>query len=350
MSVKREDIERVVASGDVAAQVELGRQMEADGEQNIARGLFASAAQGGAPEGLRLLAVSLLSRKPVNADEGIRLLKTAAEQGDGEALHLCAVIASQDEALNDRHIVALRYLTRAAEKGFALAQSTLKLLAQADSDDWFALAGSVDLAQWMTIPEGTPFCDSPRMETFEQFISTELCDWFISRAAPRLKAATVYDPKDGSNLKTDARTNTTAAFPIADTDLPLMMTQARITKLTGLRVPRLEPPVVLHYEVGEQFAPHYDFLNPQVPAFAKELAENGQRVATFLIYLNDDFEGGETDFPVLNRKFKGRKGDAILFWNLDPQGVPDERTRHAGVSPTSGEKWLFSQWLRAPKT
>jgi hypothetical protein len=65
-----------------------------------------------------------------------------------------------------------------------------------------------------------------------------------------------------------------------------------------------------------------------------------------LIYLNDDFDGGETNFPLINRRFKGRKGDALFFRNVNDAGAPDIRTLHAGLAPTRGEKWLFSQWAR----
>ena len=69
-------------------------------------------------------------------------------------------------------------------------------------------------------------------------------------------------------------------------------------------------------------------------------------MATLLIYLNDGFEGGETHFPLTGLRFKGRKGDALLFHNVLPGGAPDPITLHAGLAPARGEKWLFSQWIR----
>ena len=89
-----------------------------------------------------------------------------------------------------------------------------------------------------------------------------------------------------------------------------------------------------------------DYLDTTQPGYAREVAERGQRVATFLLYLNDDYEGGETEFPFLGFRYKGKKGDALLFWNVTPSGAPDLNTRHAGTPPTSGEKWVLSQWLR----
>jgi hypothetical protein len=69
-------------------------------------------------------------------------------------------------------------------------------------------------------------------------------------------------------------------------------------------------------------------------------------VATFLIYLNDAFDGGETEFPKLGLKHRGRAGSALYFANLGADGAGDPRTLHAGRAPVRGEKWLFSQWVR----
>lgn len=76
------------------------------------------------------------------------------------------------------------------------------------------------------------------------------------------------------------------------------------------------------------------------------MAGHGQRILTFLLYLNDDFEGGETEFPLAGIRHKGKKGDALFFWNVHPDGRLDRQTLHAGLPPGIGEKWLLSQWVR----
>ena len=103
---------------------------------------------------------------------------------------------------------------------------------------------------------------------------------------------------------------------------------------------------MLHYAPGQEFKPHFDFLDPDIPSDADEIARRGQRNMTLLVYLNDDYTGGETEFPVLGLRYKGRKGDALLFRNLDSAGAPDRRMLHAGLTPVTGEKWLLSQWTR----
>jgi hypothetical protein len=75
----------------------------------------------------------------------------------------------------------------------------------------------------------------------------------------------------------------------------------------------------------------------------------GQRAVTFLVYLNDDYDGAETAFLALKWRYRGNKGDAILFRNVDSTGAPDLATLHAGLTPSRGEKWLLSQWIRMPQ-
>ena len=141
--------------------------------------------------------------------------------------------------------------------------------------------------------------------------------------------------------------NSAALFDIVRTDLVLLAIRARICAASGFPPQQLEETNVLHYAVGQRFTRHFDFLEPGVAGFAEEIATKGQRVATFLIYLNSAFEGAETDFPLLERRFRPPAGGALFFSNVDATGAPDRKTLHAGLAPVSGEKWLLSQWIRA---
>jgi prolyl 4-hydroxylase len=71
-----------------------------------------------------------------------------------------------------------------------------------------------------------------------------------------------------------------------------------------------------------------------------------QRFWTALIYLNDGYKGGETDFPRLDIRVEGAMGDALIFCSLDKAGRPDPLTEHAGLPVTSGTKWLATRWIR----
>jgi prolyl 4-hydroxylase len=156
----------------------------------------------------------------------------------------------------------------------------------------------------------------------------------------------VYDTRQGG-LKLDAkRTNEGTMFYLGDTDLVIHMVRARIARAAGVGVEALELLQVLHYSVGELYRQHVDCLLPSLPDYEEEIRFRGQRVKTCLVYLNDDYEGGETDFPRLGLKVRGGTGEALIFENVLADGTGDMKTVHAGLPPTRGEKWLLSQWIR----
>jgi len=169
------------------------------------------------------------------------------------------------------------------------------------------------------------------------------------RAWPyQLEAAQVYDAETGDLRADSNRSNSAAQLDVERIDTFTAFVRARIAALANVSAAGLETSQILHYRVGQQFAEHCDFLDPGSPGHAQDIAKHGQRALTVLIYLNDDYEGGDTAFPGLGRSYKGHKGDALVLWNLTPEGAPDWRTRHIGTAPTHGEKWLFSQWVRIP--
>jgi prolyl 4-hydroxylase len=173
-----------------------------------------------------------------------------------------------------------------------------------------------------------------------------VCDWLIERSRGRLERARVYDVRTQSDFIDDSRTNSFAVFNIVETDLVQQMVQARMSVGCGQPMQHMEAATVLHYAVGETIGNHYDFVDPSQPGYAEEVARRGHRVVTFLVYLNEGYEGGETVFPRLGVSHSGRRGEGLLFVNTLPDGQPDLRTLHNGQPPTRGEKWLFSQFIR----
>ncbi len=213
-------------------------------------------------------------------------------------------------------------------------------------DDWGRMRTDTDLDAWLTPPEPRLVRESPRIQVIEDFLPRAACEWLITQARGKLGRATIYDKATGGNTRDGRRTNTQCDLDVEIGGVLTFIIRARISVITGRQDAAMEVPKVLHYSPGETFAEHFDYLNPDEPAFARELATRGQRTDTFLIYLNEDFSGGETYFPELDIAHTGATGDALLFSNVDAQGKPDEATRHAGLPPTTGEKWLFSQWIR----
>jgi prolyl 4-hydroxylase len=212
---------------------------------------------------------------------------------------------------------------------------------------WQDLRSAIDLSRWLAPPPKPEFSEGLRIAVAEDFAAPELCDWLIARARARLKPAKILDRETGQSSVSNERSGSACLFRRPDSDLIVAIVRARIAAVTETRVDALEIPTVLHYLKGQEFTPHFDItINPDAPDYRERLARGDQqRVITFLLYLNDDYEGGETEFPALGERWKGRRGEGLFFWNVHPDGTLDERKLHAGLPVTQGEKWVFSQWI-----
>jgi prolyl 4-hydroxylase len=290
---------------------------------------------------------------------GAELLTRAAREGGAEAAALMAVLAGAGACRTQSWDDAFDYLQLAAERGWTTAQAQLRLLcrdrdmaersvgtASPDARGWRRLREGVDVADWINPPQRQVISESPRIRKIDGFVASDVCSWLIERARGRLARARIYSPVGGGPAVDPSRTNTETDFDITESDLVLLLVRARIAAATGLPPAVMELTKVLHYSVGERFDLHFDFIDPASPDLARELAARGQRLATFLVYLNDDYDGGETDFPRVGLRHRGRMGSALYFSNVDSRGEPDSLTLHAGLAPTRGEKWLLSQWIR----
>ena len=96
---------------------------------------------------------------------------------------------------------------------------------------------------------------------------------------------------------------------------------------------------VAKYEPGQYYKPHRDYFN--VPNVTPILVD---RVATVILYLNDDFEGGHTNFTDLSISVKPKKGNLLYFQYLQDKGAIN--TLHEGAEVTSGVKYIATLWIR----
>ena len=278
---------------------------------------------------------------PCSPRDGAALLAEAAEKGDARACLVSSVIAAAGVGRTQSWGDAFKALNQAAELGAPEAAVQLALLRR------LGLETPQVATQWIVAVQPRVLGAERRLRQVSEFLPRDLCDYLVGRARPRLVPARVHDAH-GRGLQFDPmRTNTGAVFSLLDTDLVMQLFRARAAAAANARRETLEPLEILHYAVGETYRPHVDFVHPRLPTFAEEMRTRGQRVKTCLVYLNDDFSGGETEFPALGIKFRGRKGEALIFDNASANGAGDMDTLHTGLPPTAGEKWLLSQWIRS---
>lgn len=295
---------------------------------------------------------------PQAVERAVGLLESSASSGlcaAGERLATFHAMAANGPAGPRHWDQAFDALAAAAGNGSDSAGRQLLLLAepseepslpeQAEPGFWSGVRARIDLDGLLRSPGRQTVRDAPRIRRIDGFASVPECNWVIGAARGHLAAATVFDHATGMLIEDPVRNNRATSLSFSRMDVVTEMLRTRIASAVRVPVRAFEPTQILCYEVGQEFAPHVDFLNPAVASYAEQLARQGQRIATFLVYLNQDFEGGETAFPAIDLKIRARTGDAIFWANLDQDHTPDPQTLHAGLPPTSGEKWVLSQWI-----
>lgn len=278
------------------------------------------------------------------------LYRAAFEQGLAAAGERLAVLAAAGAGRKADWVEAVSWLTRAADLGHEASQNQLGVLAgdlTPPGGSWSAVAQRIPLKVLLRAPGLTKQRDAPSIAFIEGLATPAMCQWLIHRAGERLEPALVGDYSSGEWVRDPIRTGLAAGFGLPFTDVVILLTQKRLELASGLTMAQQEAPYVLSYEPGQEYKTHYDFLIPDEPTFKHLLGVLGQRVATCLTWLNDDYEGGETAFPKIGWKHRGRVGDSMLFLNVRPTDHrPDPTSLHAGLPVIHGRKWMLSQWVR----
>ncbi len=114
------------------------------------------------------------------------------------------------------------------------------------------------------------------------------------------------------------------------------------SKITQKPLNYMEHLQFLKYNKGGYFNEHYD---PEV----NYKSDTNDRIYTIIIYLNDDFEGGETYFKNIDMSIKPKKGKAVIFKSLDENGNILKKSLHQGSEVTSGTKYMCNKWIHLNK-
>lgn len=343
------------AAAKVSSAVAKADGLDAVGDHRAAVDQLAIGARNKDVDALTRLGKRLLvgDRAPALPAQGASFLEEAVQLGGGEAAATLAVIYAVGASKRHGSADALETLTLSAERGWQPAQAQLRVLAaewptgaEPAESDWRRLRARVDLAAWQSAPRAATLSADPVVRVVSDLLHAGVCGWLIEKARGRLTRALVYEALSKRTTVSETRNNTAATFGLLDTDVVSVFAQARMAACAGIPFRHLEPMSVLHYAEGEEITEHFDFVDPDVPDYDRQIAAQGQRVVTFLAYLNDDYGGGETEFLELGLRHKSRRGDGLYFVNARADGSADTRTLHAGRAPTNGEKWIVSQFMR----
>lgn len=188
-----------------------------------------------------------------------------------------------------------------------------------------------------SIPAAQTVSARPQVAVIPGFMTPRECLYVSLVAEPLLAPSVVVHPGTGHLVRDPIRSSTAAMFPFIAEDPVLHAINRRIAAATQTAYEQGEPLQVLSYAPGQEYKLHSDAL----------ANEPNPRITTLLVYLNENYRGGETHFPRANLRHRGQTGDALIFDSLCADGRPDEMAWHAGLPVLAGRKLLLSKWIRS---
>jgi prolyl 4-hydroxylase len=186
----------------------------------------------------------------------------------------------------------------------------------------------------------------PQICVIEEFLTAAECQRLLALGAATARPAEVVDGATGRSTLHAARRGSMAFLDIND---PLVRDiERRLAQLVDWDPRCFEPMQVIGYAPGDEYRAHYDWFNVDDPGAARHLERGGQRVGTFLMYLDTPAAGGDTTFPQAGGlRVHARAGRAVWFRNVTADGRPDPLVLHSGEPVVQGEKHVCTVWLRA---
>ncbi|MFT5534698.1 MAG: prolyl 4-hydroxylase [Burkholderiaceae bacterium] len=185
----------------------------------------------------------------------------------------------------------------------------------------------------------------PRVVVLGNVLSEDECDAIAAMSQSRFARSTTIDDDSGTPQFDERRTSESASIQRGENAL-MWRIDARLAALSGWPVDHGEPLQLQKYQTGNEYRPHFDWFDPALPGAAKHLEKSGQRLSTIILYLTDVEEGGGTTFPSIGLEVYPQKGGALFFCNTTPNGLPDQKTLHAGLPVVKGTKIIANKWLR----
>lgn len=175
----------------------------------------------------------------------------------------------------------------------------------------------------------------PDITIIENFITKKECNMLIKQAKPTLETSTVFNLEIQKSVLDKARTSKTTFL---HKNKLIDKIYKKLQNITNISSDNYEMLQITNYTKGQYYRPHYD-----------NIEKYNVRIKTFIIYLSDNYTGGYTSFPLLQKKFKLKKGSALIFDNLDKNNNTHYLSLHQGSTVYSGNKWIGQIWIGLPK-
>lgn len=289
----------------------------------------------------------------LSPDEEERLTRQQVRDNNPAALRYAALRCS----LAGREAEARSFMIQAMNSGDDWAELTLDNKALADmlplaetSPKLLREEAWKELFEAPRVAEGVELASQPKVTLHRGWLPLLACRLLVAGAFAELQPSLTYDPRSGRQIEHPIRSSYSMTFMPWLVDPSVAMIQRLLATHCNMHPHQCEVLGMLRYQPGQAYQLHYDAFAEDGAGADRVLRDGGQRIRTALVYLNEDYTGGETRMEYLDIQVKGSTGDLLMFDNVDAEGVQHRDSLHAGKSVESGTKWLLSQWYRERET
>jgi prolyl 4-hydroxylase len=174
---------------------------------------------------------------------------------------------------------------------------------------------------------------------FDGFFTPAECEEFLNKYSSDFKPMDVLgDDKDHRVAQ--------GKWIFGENDMFVERYKLLVCALTGIPISHQEAPHLVMYDVGGKYDAHHDFFHPNTDYYEGHTKVGGQRVVSTLLYLNDNFTGGETAFPKRDIVVKPKTGRILAWRNITLSNELDYNSLHTGKPVISGKKFVLIIWTR----
>ncbi|GGD65223.1 prolyl hydroxylase family protein [Lacimicrobium alkaliphilum] len=244
-------------------------------------------------------------------------------------------------------VAADKILHTMLDKGFAFEPCKRLLGSNLAKDfkwqwdaEFYRKLGQIKLVQLKNGPQ-LQSVQGTQLYCWPNFLSSEECAGLIALTDAKVRPSELASPTEDKYFRTSSSAD------LEHSDHPLIdLVNQRIADATGLNPAWGEPIQAQRYQLGQEFKAHTDYFEPGSKEYDRHGGARGQRSWTFMVYLNHECEGGQTEFVRLNRTFLPETGMALIWNNLLADGSVNPYTLHHAHKITAGAKYVITKWYR----
>lgn len=182
--------------------------------------------------------------------------------------------------------------------------------------------------------------DKAEVYTVDRFMTAHECRQMVTLIKSALRPSTVLGRSSDKDFRTSSSCDlNTIADPFRQ------KIDTRISELLGVDDRLSEKMQGQHYEVGQEFKPHFDYFHSN--QIISQSFGKGQRSWTVMVYLNSTKKGGETVFTELPKAFSPKMGMALVWNNLTTERLVNPNTMHHATPVKAGTKTIITKWFRS---